>query len=283
LSLVRACSSGDSVSLYKHTWEASSLLSFSGQSILCRQSLFLQGRYPDIWCLNLPRGRSCALLTRGLRIPWGILCGPLLVSGCSAGKAPRAQVEWKGLVPQVRPGLSASLVTAVSGSARLDCGRCCVPLTRGLRIPWGILCGPLRMSGDSTGKAPRCLSGVEGTRAPGQARVVCFLVTADPVEGPVRTLRVSRNSVHKVVCCWSEPEGTCAPAQAGLSASLVNAVSGSARLDWGRRCVPLTRGLRILWGILCDSLWVSRDYTQWTRHPGAGVGRKGEVVFLIAE
>jgi hypothetical protein len=33
--------------------------------------------------------------------------------------------------------------------------------------------------------------------------------------------------------------------QARLSASLVNAVSGPVRLDWSRRCVPLTRGLRI--------------------------------------
>jgi hypothetical protein len=74
----------------------------------------------------------------------------------------------------------------------------------------------------------------------------------------VRTLGVSRNSTPKEVPCWSEPEGTCAPAQAGLSASFVNAVSGPVRLDWSRCCVPLT-GLRILWGILCGSLRVSRD------------------------
>jgi hypothetical protein len=108
LSLLRACSSGDSVSLYKQTWEASSLLSFSGQSILCRQALFLQGRYPDIWYSNLPPGRSC------------------------------------------------------------------VPLTRGLRILWGILCVPSRVSGNSAGKVSWCSSGAEATCAPGQARVVCF-------------------------------------------------------------------------------------------------------------
>jgi hypothetical protein len=85
--------------------------------------------------------------------------------GCQApplARYPVAQVEWKGLVPQVRPGSTASLVTAVSGSARLDWGRRCIPLTRGLRILWGILCGPLRVLGDSTGKAPRGSSGVEG-------------------------------------------------------------------------------------------------------------------------
>ena len=79
------------------------------------------------------------------------------------------------------------------------------------------------------------------------------------MEGPVRTLGVSGNSTHKESRCWSGPEGTCAPAQAGLSASLVNSVSGPAQLDWSRRCVLLTRGLRIPWGILCGSLKVSGD------------------------
>ena len=75
----------------------------------------------------------------------------------------------------------------------------------------------------------------------------------------MRTLGVSRNSAHKEPHCWSEPEGTCAPDQAGLSPSLINAVSGPERLDWSRHCVPLTRGLRIPWGILCGSLRVSGD------------------------
>ena len=75
----------------------------------------------------------------------------------------------------------------------------------------------------------------------------------------MRTLGVSRNSACKEPRCWSGPEGTCAPDQAGLSASLVNAVSGPERLDWSRSCVPLTRGLRILWVILCGSLRVSGD------------------------
>jgi hypothetical protein len=75
----------------------------------------------------------------------------------------------------------------------------------------------------------------------------------------VRNLGVSRNSAHKEPHCWSEPEGTCAPDQAALSASLINAISGPAWLAWSRCCVPLNRGLRILWGILYGSLWVSRD------------------------
>jgi hypothetical protein len=70
---------------------------------------------------------------------------------------------------------------------------------------------------------------------------------------------VSRNSVRKEPQCWSVLEGTCAPDQAGLSVSLVNAVSDTTQLDWSRCCVPLTRGLRILRGILCGSLHVSGD------------------------
>ena len=41
------------------------------------------------------------------------------------------------------------------------------------------------------------------------------------------------------------PEGACAPTQAAFSASLSNAVSGPARLDWSRLCVLLTRSLKI--------------------------------------
>jgi hypothetical protein len=59
LSLVRAYSSCDSVILSQQTGETSSLLSFSGQSLLCRQALLFQGRCTDIWCSDLPPGRRC--------------------------------------------------------------------------------------------------------------------------------------------------------------------------------------------------------------------------------
>ena len=72
--------------------------------------------------------------------------------------------------------------------------------------------------------------------------------------------------------CWRGQEGTCAPDQAGFSASLINVVSGSSRLDWSRICVSLTRGLRIPWGILCGSLRVSAD-SPWARDHCAAVGR----------
>ena len=89
----------------------------------------------------------------------------------------------------------------------------------------------------------------------------------------MRTLGMSRISERKEPRCWSGPEGTCDPDQAGLSVSLVNAVSGPEPLDWSRCCVPLTRGLRIPWGILCGSLRVSE--TPLARHPGARVDQKG--------
>ena len=49
------------------------------------------------------------------------------------------------------------------------------------------------------------------------------------------------------------PEGACALTQTGFSAFLTNAVSGPARLDWSRCCVPLTRSLKIAWRVL----WVA--------------------------
>ena len=53
----------------------------------------------------------------------------------------------------------------------------------------------------------------------------------------------------------------------GQSASLCTAVSGSARLNWGRRCVPLTRGLRIPWG---NPVWALAGVRQlrWQGSPG---------------
>ena len=39
-----------------------------------------------------------------------------------------------------------------------------------------------------------------------------------------------------------------------FSASLINAVSSPVQLDWSSSCVPFTRGLKILWGVLWG-LW----------------------------
>ena len=183
--------------------------------------------------MRLDWTRHCVPLTRGLRIPWGILCGSLWVSGNSAGKAPWCWSGLEGTCAPAQAGLSASLVSAVSCPTRLDWSRCCVPLTRGLRIPWGILCGSLWVSGYSPGQEP---------------------------------------------WCWSGPEGTCAPDQARFSASLINAVSGPVSLDWSRSCVPLTRGLNIPWRIL----WVPCGYLQTPRprYPCACVDQKGLVPLI---
>ena len=133
----------------------------------------------------------------------------------------------------------------------------------------------------SAGKLSSCREGaqISGVRTCLLAEVVfqSSEVLRSP-EGPVRTLGVSSNSVHKEPRCCSGPEGTCAPDQAWLSASSINAVSGPAGLDWSRRCVPLTRGLRIPWGILCRSLWVSGDSPG--QEPWCCTGPEGCLVSL---
>jgi hypothetical protein len=153
LSLVRACSSGDYVSLYQQTWETSSILSFTGQSTLCRQALLLQGWCPDICCSNLPPGRSCVPLTRRLKIG-GESCVDLGGVQKLSAQKPRCWSGPEGTCVSYQAELSASLINAVSGPSKLDWSRLCVPLTRGLRIPSGILCGSLRVSGDSPGQEP---------------------------------------------------------------------------------------------------------------------------------
>jgi hypothetical protein len=95
----------------------------------------------------------------------------------------------------------------------------------------------------------------------------------------VGTLRVSADSTPKGTHCWHGPEGTCDPDQAGFSASLINAVSGLAQLDWSRSCVLLTRGLKIPWRVL----WVpcGCPQTPCPRYPGVGVNQKASPEFFI--
>jgi hypothetical protein len=93
----------------------------------------------------------------------------------------------------------------------------------------------------------------------------------------VGTLVVSADSVSKLPLCWHGLEGTCVPDQAGFSASLINAVSGSAQLDWSRSCVPLTRGLKIMWRVLCEPCGFL--HTPGPRYPSAGMDQKGAYPF----
>jgi hypothetical protein len=74
----------------------------------------------------------------------------------------------------------------------------------------------------------------------------------------VYTLQVSVDSTPKVPLYWCGQEGTCSPDQAWFSASLINVVSGPVRLDWSSSCVPLARGLKIPWRVLCVAGCVSR-------------------------
>ena len=122
----------------------------------------------------------------------------------------------KGACAPTQTGFSASLTTAVSNPAQLDWSRCCVPLTRSLKIAWRVLW-------------------VAGGSQP----------TVHPsYPGAARTGR-----------------GLC-PYSDRVFASLTNAVSSPARLDWSRCCVPLTRSLKITWRVL----WVAGG-SQTTLRP----------------
>ena len=66
--------------------------------------------------------------------------GTLRVSQTLRPRYPGAGVGREGLVTLIRTGFSASLINAVSGPPKLDWSRSCVPLSRGLKIPWMVLC-----------------------------------------------------------------------------------------------------------------------------------------------
>ena len=61
------------------------------------------------------------------------------VSRNSAHKELHCWSEPEGTCAPDQAGLSASLINAVSGPVRLDWSRCCVPLTRSLKIAWRVL------------------------------------------------------------------------------------------------------------------------------------------------
>ena len=61
------------------------------------------------------------------------------VSRNSAHKELHCWSEPEGTCAPDQAGLSPSLINAVSGPERLDWSRHCVPLTRGLMIPWQVL------------------------------------------------------------------------------------------------------------------------------------------------
>ena len=89
------------------------------------------------------------------------------------------------------------------------------------------------------------------------------------------TLRLSADSKPKVPRCWRGPEGTCAHDQARCSASLINAVSGPARLDWSSSCVPHTRGLKIPWSVLWVHGNARANKWEWVGRGGGFWGTFG--------
>jgi hypothetical protein len=165
---------------------------------------------------------------------------------------------WLELVPQV------IMLTSISRPGRLD-------------LSWVSVFRVL-----SAGKLSSCREGVQipVVRTYLLAEVVIHPQRSyDPVEGPVGNLRVSADSTLKVPRWWWEPEGTCALDQAVFSDSLINAVSGTAWLDWSSSCVPLSRGFKIPWRVL----WVAGRYPQTLRpsYPGAGGDRRVDLPFFL--
>jgi hypothetical protein len=75
---------------------------------------------------------------RSFKIPWRVLW---VAGGCQPTLCPSypcAAWTGRGLCPY-SGRVFASLTNAVSGPARLDWSRCCVPLTRSLKITWRVL------------------------------------------------------------------------------------------------------------------------------------------------
>ena len=101
------------------------------------------------------------------------------------------------------------------------------------------------------------------------------------------SLRVSGDTVSKVPRCWYGQEGNCDPDEAGFSASLIKAVTGPTWLDWSRWFVPLITGLKIPWGILWESLHVSRDSVGkepqcWSRPAGPPVAFLKHITYVAS-
>ena len=57
----------------------------------------------------------------------------------SADSMPKVLAGPEGTCAPDQAGFSASPINAVSGPSQLDWSRCCVPLTRGPKIPWWVL------------------------------------------------------------------------------------------------------------------------------------------------
>ena len=69
----------------------------------------------------------------------GWCCGYLVVVSRLCALATLVLLRPEGACAPTQTGFSAFLTNAVLGPARLDWSRCCVPLTRSLKIAWRVL------------------------------------------------------------------------------------------------------------------------------------------------
>ena len=101
------------------------------------------GRIPEPRCLLLMLRQSAPAPGRSQSSEFlrsrGWCCGYLAVVSRLCTLATLVLLGPKGACAPTPTGFSASLTNAVLGPARLDWSRCCVPLTRSLKITWRVL------------------------------------------------------------------------------------------------------------------------------------------------
>ena len=107
-------------------WQGSPGLEWSGRGLCPRSGLgSLLPYVPQSQVLRNWIGAGAVFHSPEVLGSRGESCvGPCGCQATPLARKPWARVEWKGLLSRVRPGQSASLCTAVSGSARLAWAIC---------------------------------------------------------------------------------------------------------------------------------------------------------------
>ena len=129
------------------------------------------GRIPEPRCLLLMLRQSPPAPGRSQSsefLRWrGWCCGYLVVVSRLCALATLVLLRPEGACAPTQTGFSAFLTNAVLGPARLDWSRCCVPLTRSLKIAWPVLW----VAGSSQPTVHPSYSGVAQT----ERVIVCFV------------------------------------------------------------------------------------------------------------
>jgi hypothetical protein len=101
------------------------------------------GRVPELRCLLPMLRQSTPALGRSQSSEFlrsrGWCCGYLAVVSRLCALATPVLLGPEGACAPTPTRFSASLINAVSSPSRLDWSRCCVPLTRSLKITWRVL------------------------------------------------------------------------------------------------------------------------------------------------